>query len=217
LSSTFSIGGIDGVDPVARIACSKLHLLLAAGVELHPQVVGVDDLGIALQVFHLPDLHQLAGAAGVLLDDVVLEGAQLGEIDRRLAEVHAPGLRVARFVDQLGDVQQRLRRDAATVDADAARVRLRIDQRDAEAEIGGKKRGRVAPGPGADDDELDCGHKRAGGAGRAGEVARGFSTSLTCPTCPARRLCLTLAATVRRVVPEPPPPSAGSGSRRRRR
>ena len=67
---------------------------------------------------------------GEPLDDVVLELAQLVEIDLRLAELDAPRFRVPRFVDQLGDVQQRLRRNAAAIDADAARVHFRIDERD---------------------------------------------------------------------------------------
>ena len=55
---------------------------------------------------------------------------------------------------QLRDVQQRLRRNAAAIDADAAGVHLGIDERDAQPEVGGEKRGGVAAGPAADDDEL---------------------------------------------------------------
>ena len=55
---------------------------------------------------------------------------------------------------QLRDVQQRLRRNAAAVDADAARVRLGIDERDAQPEIGGEERRGVASRPAADDDKL---------------------------------------------------------------
>jgi hypothetical protein len=43
-SSTFSAGGMAGSEPVARMAL-ELHLFLAAGRELHAQVVCVDDLG----------------------------------------------------------------------------------------------------------------------------------------------------------------------------
>ena len=68
---------------------------------------------------------------GQPLDDGVLERAQLVEIDLRFAELDAPRFRVARLVDELGDVKQRLRRNAAAVDADAAGVRLRIDEGDA--------------------------------------------------------------------------------------
>ena len=62
-----------------------------------------------------------------------------------------------RFVDHFRDVQQRLRGNAAAIDADAAGIGFGIDERDAEAEIGGEKRGRVPPGTAADDNEL-CGN-----------------------------------------------------------
>jgi hypothetical protein len=53
-------------------------------------------------------LHELPGAAGQARHDSVLELAEFGEIDPRLAELHAPRLRMPRFVDHLGDMQQRL-------------------------------------------------------------------------------------------------------------
>ena len=133
----------------------ELDRFLAARHELHAQVVRVDDLGVALQVLHLAMLDELSGAARVLLDDVVLERAQSGEIDLRLAELDPPRLRVARLVEQLRDVQQRLGGDASAVDADAAGVHFGIDERDAQAEIGGEKRRRVPTRSGTDDDELD--------------------------------------------------------------
>ena len=58
------------------------------------------------------------------------------------------------FGDELGDVQQRLRWNAAAVHADAAGIGFGIDERDAEAEIGGQKRGGVPAGPAAHDDAL---------------------------------------------------------------
>ena len=136
----------------------ELHGLLAAGHELHAQVVRVDDLGPALEVLDLAVLDELAGAARQPLDDVVLELAQLGEIDLRLAELDAPRLRVARLVDELRDVQQRLRRNAAAVHADAARIQLPDRRARRRAEIGGQKRGGVPARAAADDDELSGDH-----------------------------------------------------------
>ena len=146
-SSTFSIGGIAGSEPVASMRVLELHGFLAAGGQLHREVVRVDDFGPALDVLHLAMLDQLAGSARQPLDDVVLEVAQLVEVDLRLAELDAPRLGVARFVDQLGDMEQRLGRNAAAIDAHAAGVHFGIDERDAEPEIGGEKRGRVPAGP----------------------------------------------------------------------
>ena len=50
-------------------------------------------------------------------------------------------------------MQQRLRRDAAAVEADAAGVLLLVDERDLHAEVGGLEGGGVAAGAGAEDDD----------------------------------------------------------------
>ena len=67
------------------------------------------------------------------------------------AELDAPLAGVAGFVEHLGDVQQRLRRDASAIQTHAAGILLGIDQRDLHPEVGGIERRRVAPGAGADD------------------------------------------------------------------
>ena len=54
---------------------------------------------------------------------------------------------------QLRDVQQRLRRNAAAIDADAAGIHFAVDERDLQAEVGGEKRSGVAAGAAADDDK----------------------------------------------------------------
>ena len=60
-----------------------------------------------------------------------------------------------RFLDDLRGVQQRLRRNAADVEADAAELRPALDQRDFQAEIGGAERGGVAAGAGAEHDDFE--------------------------------------------------------------
>ena len=93
-----SAAGIAGVEPVARIACSNCistSRCPSAGRRLHPQVMRVDDLGQALHVLNLARLDQLSRSAREPFDDVVLEVAELREIDLRLAELDAPRLRVA--------------------------------------------------------------------------------------------------------------------------
>ena len=67
------------------------------------------------------------------------------------ANVTPQAPRVPRLVDDLRDVQQRLRRNAPAVKADAAGVLLLVDERDLHAEIGGVERRRVAARPGAED------------------------------------------------------------------
>ena len=60
-----------------------------------------------------------------------------------------------RLLDDPRRVQQRLRRNAADVEAHAAERRPALDQRDLQAEIGRAERGRVAAGPGAEHDEVE--------------------------------------------------------------
>ncbi|MNC87581.1 hypothetical protein D3C83_33150 [compost metagenome] len=59
-----------------------------------------------------------------------------------------------RLVDDLGDVQQRLRRNAAAIETDAAGVLLLVDERHLHAEIGGVEGGRIAAGAGPENREL---------------------------------------------------------------
>jgi hypothetical protein len=136
----------------------ELHVLARTGSQLHGQIVAVDDFGPALEVLHLAMLHQLAGAAGQPLDNVVLEVAQFSQIELRLVEFNAPRFGMPRFVDHFRDVQQRLGRDAAAIHAHPARVDFRIDQRSGESEIGCQKCGGVAPGAAADNDDLNINH-----------------------------------------------------------
>ena len=62
----------------------------------------------------------------------------------RARRTHAVRPAVSRLGDHLGDVQQRLGRDAADVEADAAERLVALDQHDVEAEVGGPERGGVA-------------------------------------------------------------------------
>ena len=82
--------------------------------------------------------------AGEPLHDRVLVRAQLGEVERRRAERHAVLGERRRLADRERHVQQRLRRDAADVQADAAERRVALDEHDALAEICGAKRRGVA-------------------------------------------------------------------------
>src|SRR2546426_903363 len=150
----------------------ELNLILFTVGELHLQTMRVDDLGQALQVLHLAKLDELSRAARQPLDDVVLEVAQLREIDPRLAELDTPRLRVARLVNQVRDVQQRFRRDASDVHADAAGVGIGIDERGGETEIGGEKRGGVAAGSGADNRDLDGDHVLSDRSSRTHETTK---------------------------------------------
>ena len=60
-------------------------------------------------------------------------------------------------VRQLGVAQQRLRRDAADVEADTSPVLL-LDHPDLEAELGGADGGDVPTGAGTEDDDIEITH-----------------------------------------------------------
>ena len=126
----------------------------AALGEVDDDVVGVAEAAAAGDHRHLAHLRHLREAAGKPADDLVLVRDELGRIDLRRAEVDADGAEVRDLVDHRGDVQHRLRRDAADVEADAAERLVALDQHDLEAEVGGAKRGRVAARAGAEDEQV---------------------------------------------------------------
>src|SRR3546814_15016802 len=74
-------------------------------------------------------------ALGQLADDLLLVAAQLVEGDLRLAEIDAVVGRVPRLVDHRRRVQQRLGGNAADVEADAAELRVALDQDGVQTQV----------------------------------------------------------------------------------
>ena len=188
--------------------------------------MGVDDRCVATEVLNLAMLDELPRPARQLLHDAVLEVAKLRQVDRWFAERDAPLARMFRLVEQIRYVQKGLRRNASTVDTDAAGIQLGIDERRRQTQIGGEKRRRVPAGAGADNDDLDGDHRMGRRSGEA------FPTPLARIPSELRRDTPKRpregGALLRRnvVIPEAPGrtaaralrrPSAGTGSRRRRR
>ncbi len=93
----------------------------------------------------LARLGHAGEAAGELLDHAVLEAAQLrrGRSAARRTRCRAPASAVD-FVHHGRRVQQRLRRNAADVEAHAAERRVALDQHRLHAEVGAAERGGVA-------------------------------------------------------------------------
>ncbi|MHC2561375.1 DNA-binding transcriptional regulator/RsmH inhibitor MraZ [Bradyrhizobium liaoningense] len=89
----------------------------------------------------LAGLCHAGQAAGQLLDDTVLECAQLVEIDLRRAEADAMIRQMLDLIDHGRGVQQRLARDATDVEADAAERIVTLDQHGLHAKIGGAEGG----------------------------------------------------------------------------
>ena len=123
-----SPGTVAGLDPVAITACSKASVLVGAVDSGDLEGPRVTERRGALHVVDLAQLGDLPHTAGQLRDDLVLERPDLVDLDARGVERHAPGGGVLRFVDDLGHVQQRLRRNAAAIQAHAARVRRGVDE-----------------------------------------------------------------------------------------
>jgi hypothetical protein len=88
---------------------------------------------------------------GELADHAVLELADAVDLDLGLAEGDAHVRAFLGVGDHLRRVQQRLRRDAAHVEADAAERRVALHQHDLLAEVGRAEGGRVPAGTGAED------------------------------------------------------------------
>ena len=89
-----------------------------------------------------------------LLGDAAAARDDLGEVGARLAaRAQAIGLGMLHVVEHLGRAQQRLGRDAAPVEADAAEI-LALDDRGLEPQLRRADRGDIAAGPRAEDDEV---------------------------------------------------------------
>ena len=138
---------------------------------------GRGELARAAHDLHLALLGQRLEAAGEAPDDAVLELADLVDVDLRRLEGDARLAQLGRLGHDLGDVQQRLGRDAADVQADAAELLAAVDQGDGQAEVGGAERRRVAARAAAEDGHLDVdvGVRAPSAAGASG--AFGSATS----------------------------------------
>ena len=145
-------GGDDdvlGLDDVGRAAVGVLD----------PDRAGADELGRAVDVGRAVALDQALDAGRQLLDDPGLPGLHRLHVDGGALEGDPHRRAVLRLVIELGRRDQRLRGDAADVEADAAGLVLLDDHR-VDAELGEADRAGVAAGAGADDEGLllDRGH-----------------------------------------------------------
>ena len=130
------------------------RLGLAVG-GFHLDLAGRHDAADALNAIDLVLLEEIGDALDVAVDAFVLELHHGGEVERGLADLdaHAGELMPGLF-KQFGGVQQRLRRNAADVEAGAAEGLVLLDHRDLHAELRRADGADVAAGTGADDDEV---------------------------------------------------------------
>src|SRR6185312_15424077 len=114
---------------------------------------GADD-GIDLVL-----LEQEFDALDVAVDRLLLEGQHLLQIEFRRGNADAHFREsMSRLVEQFGGMQQRLRRDAADVEAGAAEGRALLDHRGLETKLRRANGADIAAGAGADDDEIVLSH-----------------------------------------------------------
>jgi hypothetical protein len=125
-------------------------------------------------------LRSSAGDAVVeALDDAVLPGHGLLQVELRLgrgqAEGRLAGGGVGRLLELLGDMDHRLGRDAADIQAGAAELGA-LDDDGVDAELAGADGADIAAGSGADDEQL------------AGDFCHGISAqeSFSAPRHPGR-------------------------------
>src|SRR5690606_1893974 len=128
--------------------------LLPTVVQVHPDRLPILDGAPALVGVDLVLLHEELDALDQPAAD--LTAALVRDAVIKLEVVEREAVLLALVLEQVGDLrvaQQRLRRDAADVQADAAPPLL-LDDGDAQPELGGPDRGDVPTGAGAEDDDI---------------------------------------------------------------
>ena len=120
--------------------------------DLHP--VCAVELRPSLNVIDFSLFAELSKATGQRIDDAVLPRPCFRHVDPRLSEVDTPVLGLPRFGDDLGEVQKRLRWDAAPVEAHTTGIGLGVDERNMHPEIRRQKRSRVTAWTCADYNDL---------------------------------------------------------------
>ena len=150
----------------------ELDDLLATVGREYLDVMRIEEAAYARQHLDLARLGHARQAAGELLDHAVLEAAQLVEVDLRRAELDAVVGQVPDLVHHRSGVQQRLRRDAADVQAHAAERRIALDEHGLHAEVGAAEGGRVAARPRAEHQHFAFDVGLAGVGGGTGDRHR---------------------------------------------
>ena len=115
-------------------------------------------------------LHEAGEALDEAVDDLLLAGLRRGEVDDRRAGLDAELGGMGDVALHRGGLEERLRRDAATVEARAAHLG-HLDERDVETGGSGVQRGAVSAGSTADHDEIEFGCGLHGGSVTVGEIA----------------------------------------------
>ena len=132
-----------------------LQRLLAALDELDRELALAGELGLAVEDGDLVLLEQEADAAAQLLRHAAAALDHGRGIEAGVVGGEAEARRVAHQLQHLGRAQQRLGRDAAPVEADAAQM-LALDQRHLHLQLRRADGRHVAAGTAADDDQVEA-------------------------------------------------------------
>ena len=142
-------GGDDGV-----FGLENLFLAPFLG-RLDGDLAGGGNLSFADNVIDLVLLDQELDALGQLLDHLVLAPHHRLEVEGQPGGLDAVvGELVVCYLEMVRRLQQRLRRDAADVEARAAQGAILFDDGRLQAQLRGADRGDVAAGAAADNDEI---------------------------------------------------------------
>ena len=171
-------------------------------------------LAVAVEHRDLVLLHQVLHAARELPGDAAAALDHLGEVEADVVGGEAIGIQRVQQVVDLARAQQRLGRDAAPVEADAAEV-LALHQRGLHAELGGADRGDIAAGAAADHDEVEVCSAMASGslpAARAASAVAGRGAAGSSPRAASGRRWRgrrrwTARSSRARTIPSAPQPS----------
>ena len=142
-------------EPVAMTIAFASRVLLGAVLALDDDLAGRGDPALAGDAVDLVLLEQERNAVDVGGDGVVLVLHHHRQIELRRADDDAERRHaVPRLLEHLGSVQQRLRGDAADVEASAAERLALFDHDHLHAELGCADGADITAGAGADDDEV---------------------------------------------------------------
>ena len=143
-----------GAEPVAMTIGLRRVLVGRAVFLLQRHDVLADERRVAVRELHVVRFEELVDAADVGLDDLVRELRDAFAVDFGFGDLQPELAGVVDLARDLTDVQQRLSRDAAPVQAHAADL-VAVEAHDFLAELAEPDRGVIAARAGADDERVD--------------------------------------------------------------
>ena len=132
---------------------TRLFLGLAVG-HFNLDMVGVEEAAVATNDIDLAHLGHAGETAGKFADDLRFVCAQLVDVDLRRREGHATIGHVLGFIHDDGNVEQRLRRDAADVQTYPAERSVTLDDDRLQTEVGAAEGRRVAARTGTENEHF---------------------------------------------------------------